>query len=191
MAATVLLATALISSPAEADPYPDVVYPDKGTYHTFCFTSAFANLPALVSRARYSMDNNDGLEAQTVVNTQEQACGALTDVRFVADGVPGYLGYTDCLELNVNYYCDTWRVRINWPLIQSDGGTATVDGYIARLTLCHEIGHTVAVRHYASTGQSPDYPKNSCMISGPYGSGAAWTRQYGSHHRGHINAWFS
>jgi hypothetical protein len=47
------------------------------------------------------------------------------------------------------------------------------------------------VMHFENLGYSPDYPKNSCMVQGPNSSGDPWTRQYGGHHRDHINAWFS
>lgn len=189
IASALALIAVQLSSPAVADPYPNTYYPDKGDYHTFCFTNAFANNATLLSRARYSMDNNDGLEAQTVVNTLEQACGALTDVKFyVADTGPSY-GDANCVQFNSNGYCDQWDLRINWWVIQQ---LATNDGYQARKTLCHEIGHTVGLRHYES-GHSPDTnpARDSCMITTLQDSGAAWTRQYGPHHKGHINGWFS
>jgi hypothetical protein len=135
------------------------------------------------------MDNNDGLEAQTVVNTLEQACGTSTDVKFyVADIGPNY-GRATCVQLNSNYYCDQWDLSINWSVIQQ---YATNVGYQARYTLCHEIGHTVGVQHYNS-GNSPDTNpyRDSCLITGLHDSGAAWTRQYGPDHKGHVNNWFS
>jgi hypothetical protein len=134
------------------------------------------------------MDNNDGVEAQTVVNTLEQSCASATDVVFrIANlGGLGY-GYTDCLRTNAEGYCDSWSIDIDWEQIQQD---AVNDGYQARKTLCHEIGHSLGLHHY-SAGSSPDGATNSCMITGIHDSGAAWTRTYGAHHRSHINNWFA
>jgi len=190
VAAALAIAVASLSTPAAADPYPAIAYPDKGDYHSFCFTSVFANIPALLSRARYTMDNNDGVEAQTVVNTLEQACGAATDVKYAVDNNlgTGVYGYTACTAWNANYYCDQFVVRINWSYIQQVASDA---GFQARKTLCHETGHTLGVDHYDPPyTPSPD-SYNSCMISGLWDSGAAWTRTYGQHHKNHINAWFS
>jgi hypothetical protein len=188
IAAALASAVASLSTPpAAADPYPAIAFPDKGTYHSFCFASGFANVAALVSRARYTMDNNDGVEAQTVVNTLEQACAAATDVKYVLDDLgAGAYGHTGCHSWNANYYCDQWVVRINWSAIQQESSNV---GFQARKTLCHETGHTLGADHYSSP-DTPD-PSNSCMISGLWDSGAAWTRTYGQHHRNHINGWFS
>ena len=173
---------------ASADPYPNDWYPDRGTHHTFCFSLAFAQYSGLVSRARYSMDNNDGVEAQTVVDTDEQTCGSSTDVVFRIADLRRDDAYasTTCLQWNGNGYCDKWAVDVDWDVIRLD---ATNDGYAARFTLCHEIGHTLGVRHY-DPGHSPDGATNSCMLSLLTDTGAAWTRTYGTHHRSHINSWF-
>jgi hypothetical protein len=185
---TATLAMLTGGAPASADGYPAVWYPDKGTYHSFCFSLAFAQHSGLVSRARYSMDNNDGVEAQTVVNTLEQSCQSATDVVFRLRDLGGAVGgATGCLRFNANGYCDSWSVDIDWEAIKQH---ATNDGYQARKTLCHEIGHTLGLQHYAA-GASPDGAVNSCMISGVWDSGAAWTRTYGDHHRRHIDSWFA
>ncbi|GAA3683484.1 hypothetical protein GCM10022237_47690 [Nocardioides ginsengisoli] len=185
---TVAVTTMTNGGPASADPYPNEWYPDKGTYHSFCFTLAFAQHSGLVSRARYSMDNNDGVEAQTVVDTDEQSCSAATDVVFRIGDLHGKAyGSTDCVRWNGNGYCDSWAVDIDWEVIKQD---AVNDGYAARFTLCHEIGHTLGVKHYPA-GSSPDGATNSCMLSLLTDTGAAWTRSYGAHHRSHINNWFA
>ncbi|WP_436701856.1 hypothetical protein [Nocardioides sp. BYT-33-1] len=169
---------------AEADAYPNTYYPDKGANHTFCFTLNFAQYGALVSRARNSMET---VQAQTVVNPLEQTCDAATDVILYEGVIDGYSGgEATCQKLNSKGYCDSWAVTIDWELIQA---VATNDNYEARHTICHEIGHTLGVKHY-TPGFSPDGATNSCMISGLADSGAAWTKTYGPHHVAHIDSWF-
>lgn len=192
---SVLASVALVAAgpSAMADPYPLDAGPDTGV-HTFCFEGAYPMVDAVKSRARYSMDNNDGVEAQTVVSTREYAdgangyCGTSIDVafeqRYIGEGI---LGYTPCRVLNsLNNRCDSHEVRIAWGEIKQ---YAANDGFEARHTLCHEIGHSLGASHY-SQGGSPDVSSNSCLISGVWDSGAAWTRSYGAHHRAHIAAWW-
>ncbi len=142
-----------------------------------------------MSRARYAMDFNDGLAAQTVVNTDEDACGASTDVLFrQVDVGANMYGDTYCLASNDVGNCDQWRVRINVAEINRD---AVNDGYAIRHTTCHEIGHTVGIWHYGNGDPylaSADFNgANNCMRSGIEDGGQAWTRALGSHDRQAIN----
>jgi hypothetical protein len=101
---------------------------------------------------------------------------------------PGRYGRTDCSYLNANWNCDQYVVTINWSYIQQVASDA---GFQARKTLCHETGHTLGAEHYdPPSTPSPD-SYDSCMISGLYAGGAAWTRTYGQHHKNHINGYFS
>lgn len=181
------------TGPATADPYPVIgdPYPDRGN-HSFCFTPVFAQYSALVSRARYSMDNNDGVEAQTVVDTVEQNCGTNTDVLFyVRDMGSDTIGHTDCLRVApTTGYCNSWSVSIGWSLIQSAARPGRA-GYAARHTLCHEIGHSLGVNHYFQGFPPGDDTVNSCLIAGLWDDGVAWQRTYGPDHRDHIRRWFT
>lgn len=190
IALTVTMVPLIVVPAASADGWPvNNLPPDRGT-HTYCFGPAFAAEPALTSRAHYSMDNNDGLMAQTVVNTAYySSCGASTDVRFVETPLANdRYAETACVALNERGYCDQWHLRINYDAVKQYSSNS---GYQARKTLCHEIGHTLAVLHYLLATESPDYPAQSCLAMGRYDSGAAWTRRYGGDHRVHINTWFS
>lgn len=157
--------------------------PDRGV-HTFCFGTAHPPGTAVLNRARYAMDNNDGLQAQTVIKTQEFAnCTDVIDIRFQQRPANGALGDTMCLRTNTVGRCDQWRVRIAWGLIQQ---LASNPGYQARKTLCHEIGHTVGLAHYGNGDPyttSPDGSNHSCMRSGIFDGGQLWTRSYGAHDR--------
>lgn len=177
---------------AAADDYPVDGGPDAGT-HTFCFDTDFPMAAAVSDRARYSMDNNDGVEAQTNVNTEDyhNNCSASIDVRFQQRALlPGEAGYSPCANRLANGRCGRRDVRIDWQQIKD---THSDDGYAVRMTLVHEIGHTLGARHYKSVAANPD--GSAASMSAMYylinDSGAAWTRRYGPHHRAHINAWFS
>ncbi|RYD54218.1 MAG: hypothetical protein EOP83_22360 [Verrucomicrobiaceae bacterium] len=191
LALGVLLATL---AEARADSYPVDGGPDKGD-HSFCFDPNYPMATAVRDRAVWTMDNNEGVEAQTVVNTvQKSSCGPHTDVRFQQRSLgEDYYGYAPCILRNAGATtCDRRDVRFNWGEVRED---ATNDNFFARMNLCHEVGHTLGARHYASTSSSPDSDGmggriNSCMISGVHDSGALWTRSYGAHHRAHINNYF-
>jgi hypothetical protein len=137
------------------------------------------------------MDNNDGVEAQTTVDTQEYAdCGTEIDVRFQDVNIgAGIFGYSPCSVRLANGRCGRRDVKVNWGYIQNVAGNP---GYQARKTLCHEIGHTLGVNHYDQDIYNPDgyFSPDSCLRSGLFDSGAAWTRTYGPDHRTHINVWF-
>jgi hypothetical protein len=192
--------TLLAIRPAQADPWPWVTLngagflvelpkPDLGTYHTFCKDAAYQPEAVVAER----IDLSEGvLNNTTDVETDSQACGQATDVvwqqRFILEGV---LGATNCQVGSLSDgVCNSWRVRVAWGEIQQ---YATNDGAEARHTACHELGHTVALNHYGPGGiitTSPDSPAQSCMRSGVWDDGSDPYKNYGAHHKGHINAYF-
>lgn len=189
----ILIVGALASAPAQAHhrPWPALQNPDRGT-HTFCMLDNQFALPAAAqSRARYAMDNNDGLMAQTVVDTAEHAsCQNSTDLRFQDRDCGAYcLGMADCVQLNTANRCDRWRLQISVAWIQA---LAANVGFEYRHTACHEIGHTVGLSHYEGVGgyqYPPDFDGgHSCMRSGVWDSGDPWTRNLGAHDRTAIAA---
>lgn len=181
------------AGPALADPYPVDGGPDTGT-HTYCFDTDFPLNSTVKPRALYSMDNNDGVMAQTNVTTQDYgtSCGTAIDVRFQQRPIPGVLaaGASPCANRVAAGRCGRRDVRIDWANIVE---YATNVGYQARNTLCHEIGHTLGVRHFTGPIDNPDgqLAPLSCLKVDINDSGAAWERRYGPDHRAHINAWFS
>src|SRR5690349_21570220 len=109
LAGLALLVPMIAAAPVAADPYPNPKWPkgpDIGT-HTYCFSTGYPAGPAVRDRVHYSMDNKDGVEAQTDVNTQYYStCPASIDVivrqyRIFIQGVE-YYGATRCLEYQAN-----------------------------------------------------------------------------------------
>lgn len=165
--------------------------PDRGD-HTFCFDADYAPNSTVLSRARYTMDNNDGVQAQTIVDTNEVAsCTNRVDVRLQQRPVGGLvLGDTLCTSWGDAGRCDQWRVRIAYATINS---IASNTGYEVRHTLCHEVGHSLGLNHYGVndpyyTTPNDENGQQSCMRSGVWDSGDVWTRTMGPHDRSAINS---
>ncbi|WP_436701478.1 hypothetical protein [Nocardioides sp. BYT-33-1] len=131
-------------------------------------------------------------QAQTGVGVAFHGpCNAGTDLR-IGEQWLGLLvfGQAQCALLNANNFCDRWRVRINFSELRNYDG---VTDYAVRKTTCHEIGHTAGMAHYGNGDPyftSPDGSTDSCLRSGYYGGGQAWTRTYGNHHIAHVQAWW-
>jgi len=87
--------------------------------------------------------------------------------------------------VTVDVKCESYYARLNKSVISDSAHPAAQK----KKTSCHELGHTVGVRHY-SAGSSPDGSTDSCMRSGP-AAGEAWNTRYGDHQvKKHINPYF-
>lgn len=183
IAVTLVAIAAMSAPPATADADFDPL-PDRGD-HTWCFDTDYFPNSIVQERIEWSMGT---LESQTIVNAERHPyCTAQTDVRWQQRYIPsGYYGLTNCLDLNSNNRCDQWRVRIDYGLMQDYANTPPGE---ARHTACHELGHTVGVRHYGQDGvPNPDPSGHSCMRSGDFGDGSTPYHTYGPHHiSAHIN----
>lgn len=174
---------ALTATSASADPDFDDGRPDKAL-HTWCYFD--------VGSLRSEMDAAmTRLRAETVVETAYYStCGEHTDVRWVQGPTPfaGLGGWTECKLRYANGNCDRWRVTIYKAALDATPNP----GLMYREVTCHELGHSLGVRHYASAATSPDNPNQSCMRNYGYSTGAPWEVRYGYHHKTvHINPWFS
>ncbi|CAN5325743.1 hypothetical protein BH09ACT5_BH09ACT5_08330 [soil metagenome] len=123
------------------------------------------------------------LDNQTDMFDTYSACGSQTDLRgefYNNSFFPGTRGYYQCLTyVTVGSVCDTGRVALNVDELH--------DYTQRRKTLCHEIGHSVGLQHYTSSGTGVVAGENNdCMKNGPV-SGEVWWVEYSQHHRDHIN----
>lgn len=172
-----------LSGTATADtPQPDG--PPDGGDHSWCYLDSF-NQETAADAAMTRLRN------QTDVTTNfPGSCLEHTDVRWRQDNLADAYGEAECrTRWAGSDDCDTYRLTLDMGEINA--APRPVDQ--RSKTSCHELGHTVGVRHYFGT----DYPggdtEHSCLRSGEVT--AAWTNitLYGNHHRngnGHINDTF-
>lgn len=166
--------------PANADtPQPDG--PPDGGDHSWCYLSGFNQQTA----ADAAMTR---LRDQTQVTTMYPgACGTHTDVRWRQAVVTGAYGEATCVLRNSADRCDVYRLTLNMTEINAAAQPVNQRSK----TSCHELGHTVGVRHYSGTDYPGDDTAHSCMRSGEVTS--SWTNitLYGTHHKSsHINVTF-
>ena len=109
------------------------------------------------------------LDAYTSYSDTSVGCSSTTDVIFrqVNSGMNDRGDYR-CLNFNIYGRCERALVRLNAELLTNADNR--------RKTACHEVGHSVGLRH----GGTVD-----CMLNGPV-NGPTYT--YSSHHIDHINA---
>jgi len=185
LAGTLTASGTLVSATARADDYFTPL-PDVGK-HSWCYASGFNQETPAIN----SMEN---VEDQTVVDTKyESACDSATDVKWFEKPTSffsvGEFGRTECKDRQnaLPERCDNWYVYLNMSLINS----STYPTVQRRQTVCHELGHTLGVRHYSHPGSLYGY--TTCMVSGEaeVGSGS-WYKKYDQHHvTAHINPWFN
>ncbi|RAY15579.1 hypothetical protein DPM19_07230 [Actinomadura craniellae] len=181
--------------PGGIDPNGILVHPDSGD-HWYCVnTSGEYGMPAhIANNARAVTDDALGARTQAVTR-YESTCDLTTgdgdgrsDTVWVeAFWEYGVLGVAYCNGMNSNGTCD----RIDALLSETEiNYFASNDENEYTHTACHELGHTVGLRHYDGAPPSDIGGVNDCMNSGVHDSGNILWRTYNSHHVGHINAWF-
>lgn len=132
--------------------------------------------PNMKDATRYAMNN---LRQQTGMTEEQVQCDAqFTDVVVQSRDLGGSRGQYECLDrssVNQNV-CLMSAVRYDGTRINAEGPQDYLQGNRDK-TACHEIGHSVGLKHHES-------PYEGCMVSGRVQAGH---RDYNGHHRWHIN----
>lgn len=178
------LAMSLASAgPALADSSQPGGPPDRGS-HTYCYGAGFT----WTGTADGAMG---WLEEQTLVDTTfHSSCTTSTDVRWHLEPIEGAFGMAFCFQRTDNQaYCDRYKLVLNSELIVDAAHPSSQ----RRKTACHELGHTVGVRHYFEDDFPGADTSHSCLRSGPVPTAdQAWHTRFGPHHRlYHINPHFA
>jgi len=188
-------------APSQAAPFHDQnEKPDTGS-HSFCFKAGFTN--GWKPYANAALNN---LVAQSIVEISYNSTPCTTaniDARWgLAPPDADYFGSAICLPgwndtvVNGVTICGSKNIDL--------GATAILNspspGAQATKTSCHELGHSVGLRHYNSSDNPVTvvlgYPGSiDCMRSGTWTTGwnngiGEWD-QYHYHHVAHINDWFN
>ncbi|WP_447643516.1 hypothetical protein [Nocardioides zeae] len=194
-----LIAAIGVFAPSQAASIHDHPHkPDTGS-HSYCFKAAFTN--GWKPYANAALNN---LMDQTIVEVSyNTSCETSNiDVRYgLAPPEADYFGRNSCLPgwlntVNGVDVCGSSNIDM--------GATAILatpsPGAQATKTSCHELGHSVGIRHYNSGDNPitvvPGYPGSiDCMRSGVWTTGwnngiGEWD-QYHWHHVVHINDWFN
>lgn len=155
--------------------------PPDGGDHSWCYLSGFNQTTAADAAMTRLRNQTD------VTTSYPGACGAHTDVRWRQAAIEGSFGEARCILDRANGTCDVYRLTLNMQVI--NGAARPVEQ--RSKTACHELGHTVGVRHYWDNDFPGDDTAHSCLRSGEVR--ASWTNitLYGNHHRTrHINQTF-
>jgi hypothetical protein len=119
------------------------------------------------------MDNAriTALDAETDMYDTMMSCDGTTDVK-AQDGIyeNAWRGYYRCWDLRVAdpRVCQHSTVQLNQRVLK-------YNLYQTAKTACHEVGHSIGLRHNQTGG-------GTCMVTGP-----SELRRYNSHERDHVN----
>lgn len=202
-----------MSSPAEADPYPqcfgaDAVCRPDNAFDSWCFgdTMQGADKANLRQQARSAMNNAQN--TTEIYLNESTSCGGGVDTRWREGGGLGALtlGTTNCTALagpSNPEVCLAADVIINqgahvFVANDPNNNLESTDGQIEPgeidlnlyLTSCHEYGHHLGYQHHSVSGDPffGTYGNDCTRLQWlePEQSTPAW-RTYNTHHRAHFN----
>lgn len=186
---TILAATTSVAvsapSPAAADTFGACYGPGShegcvpdNFNHWYCYNGAVDN--TLRAAFESAMATLDLRTSYTQFQEPNGVCNTVTDIVVVQDASLTARGQYSCQTFNAFNDCDQGEVRLNPNLL-----TTVLD---RTKTACHEIGHSVGLRHGNPNVAADNNSYTDCMRSGnpPTGAGSLPT-SYDAHHIQHIN----
>ncbi len=186
---TAVLGTALAvtpATPASADAFGGCYglessqgcVPDNFN-HWYCFSGTVnSNIRTAFINAMVNLDT----QTSYADFAESAGCNNVTDLVVVQDTSLGARGQYACEGFNINNHCEQATLRFNPNNLPTANDRTK--------TACHEIGHSVGLKHGIVSGPNADnaFPAyNDCMWSGSIPSGLDFDG-YNAHHVAHINA---
>lgn len=181
MAVTAAVALMLPTAPASADPFAgcygasnaEGCLPDDFN-HTYCFSGFFdEGLRAAFLGAMGNLHSDTDYFIEFV-----ESCDNLTDI-IVFEDVTVDRGAYQCIIANAAGNCERAHIGLNLANLPTPEDRTK--------TSCHEIGHSVGLKHGINRGPSQDNDSYlDCMRSGDIVAGQD-INDYDAHHTQHIN----
>lgn len=183
---TAVIALVLPPTQASADSYAACLGPANAqgcraddTHHTFCFSG---RVPQPLIDAGTAAMSNLSSQADWTVELLD-LCDNLTDVIFIEDVSLADRGAYSCIIRKTGNVCERAHIRLNPNRLTTANDR--------RKTACHEVGHSVGLKHGVTTAQPSATRDNGsyldCMRSGDIVTGQDF-QHYDQHHVDHIVA---
>lgn len=177
MLAAATIALVLPATPASADGFGgcdsnEGCVPDNFN-HWYCFSTAMSvNIRGAFEAAMLYLDE------ETSYDTFEEpaGCNTATDLVVSQDTSLGARGQYSCQDWNDADDCEQATLVLNPNRLPTDEDRVK--------TACHEIGHSVGLRHGIDGVDNDEY--TDCMYSGEIPDGLNYD-EYDDHHMAHIN----
>jgi hypothetical protein len=141
--------------------------------HVFCFSGAMnGDLQINILGALDYLHDETNYDASADGN----GCVNTTDLVMIQDTSLGARGQYDCIIPNTAGDCERAELRFNPNELPSNADQTK--------TACHEIGHSVGLKHGIDGVDNDEY--TDCMFSGDIPDGLNFA-EYDAHHIQHIN----
>ncbi len=153
--------------------YFDKYYADSAAHTYYIYSASWTtNQTAAITYAMTSV-----LDSSTdMYDIKYYSPSSSTDIKFMRGTYSSapystYYAWVECNKAASSSVCDSFNLKLN-----------TINPHPNYYALmCHEVGHTVGLKHWPGNNSNPSDPDNSCLRASP--DKTTWN----ANQRGHIN----